>query len=423
MKSFKIITFGCKVNTYESEFMKENLLNSGFFMSETPNIYIINTCSVTNAADTKSKKAMRKVKRDNPHAILVVCGCMAEHLKEELIKEDIDILIGNKDKSKIGDILNNYLKTKEKYIHFIPNKNLEFERMQISKFTNQTRAFIKIQDGCDSYCSYCIIPKLRGNIRSKDFNDAVTEISGLVNNNHKEIVLTGIHTGKFGKGLNYELADLIEVVSKNEDLKRIRISSIEITELTELFFDLLKNNPKICNHLHIPLQSGSDSILKAMNRKYNTAGYEKIINKIRTIRPDISITTDVIVGFPSETDEYFKETINFCEKIKFSKIHVFPYSLRSGTKAALMNNQIPSEIKKKRAKELNALSIKLERDYYLRFLNKEVEVLIETVKEKVSIGHTSNYLKVHINKKLKANELVNVKITKVSKNIAYGEKI
>lgn len=421
---FNIITLGCKVNTYESEMMKEKLLGSNYIESDiNPDIIIINTCSVTNMADNKSKKMIRSARSNNPNAILIVCGCMAENHQEKLNDLNIDILIGNKDKSKIVLLIDTYLKKKMKIVKFYKEKRLEFEDMSVDKFSSHTRAFMKIQDGCNNYCSYCIIPYMRGNLRSKDINMAFAEAKKLVANGHKEIVLTGIHTGSYGKELGYDLASLLTLMSTIENLERIRISSIEITEINDKFLSVLKNNHKICDHLHIPLQSGSDEILKLMNRKYNKQKYMEIINKIRSIRPDISISTDVIVGFPGETAEMFNECVSFCKYLEFSKIHVFPYSRREGTKACELPNHLDNALKKSRAKELISVSKDLEEKYNQKFFNRECLVLIEEVKDEISIGHTSNYLKVLIDEKLETNKTYNVKITEVYQECVKGKII
>lgn len=410
--TFKIITLGCKVNTYESEIMKELLLNAGYKeVIDNPEIIIINTCSVTNMADNKSKKMVRRYKRENPDTILVVCGCSSQNNKEVYEEMDIDILLGNKDKSKIVTLINNFKNNHEKYIKFYDDRNLEFEDMTINEFSSHTRAFVKIQDGCNNFCSYCIIPYVRGNIRSKDFDKAIDEIKTLVNNGHKEVVLTGIHTGSYGTGLDYDLTDLIHEMSKIEKLERIRISSIEITELNDKFLEELKNNSKICDHLHIPLQAGSNEILKKMNRKYDLDYYFKKIDVIRNIRPEISITTDVIVGHPYETDELFQTTIETCKKIKFAKIHVFPYSKRDGTPSARMDNQVDEGIKKERSRKLIEVSNELEKEYNQSFIGKEKELLVEEYVEGYSIGHTSNFLRLKIDKELKINENYNIIIS------------
>ena len=398
---FNIITFGCKVNQYESNMMKEKMLSSNFFYEENmsdANIIIVNTCSVTNVADKKCLKMIRKIKREYPNALLVVAGCSSQNNQNVYEALDIDILLGNKDKSKIAELIKEYLDTEKKYVKFYNERDLDFEDMLINDY-NHVRAFVKIEDGCDNFCSYCIIPFVRGSVRSKDFDTVIKEAKLLTEHGHKEIVLTGIHTGHYMSN-NHDLTDLINELSKIDDLLRIRISSIEITELNDKFLEMLKINKKVCNHLHIPLQAGSDEILKKMNRKYDLAYYEEKINKIRSIRPDISITTDIIVGFPYETDELFSETLEFSKKMNFSKIHVFPYSIRVGTAAASMPNQVDEVTKKVRVKKLMALSKKQEKEYYEKFKGKELDILVEECDNNVSIGHTSNYLMVTLNENL-----------------------
>lgn len=408
---FNIITFGCKVNQYESNMMKENMLSSNFFYTEDlndANIIIVNTCSVTNVADKKCLKMIRRLKREYSNAILVVAGCSSQNKQSVYENLDIDILIGNRDKSIIDKLIKEYIETEKKYVKFYNDRNLDFEDMYISDY-NHTRAFIKIEDGCDNFCSYCIIPYVRGSVRSKDFDKVIKEAKELAKHGHKEIVLTGIHTGHYLNN-GYDLTDLINELSKIDDIKRIRISSIEVTELNDKFLDMLKNNDKVCDHLHIPLQAGSDEILKRMNRKYDLAYYEEKIKKIRSIRPDISISTDIIVGFPYETEELFLNTLEFSKKIKFSKIHVFPYSVRVGTAAANMEEQVDEVVKKMRVKRLMAVSHMLEVDYYNKFKDKELDILIETCDNNVSEGHTSNYLLVSVPENIKVGEIVRRKI-------------
>lgn len=408
---FNIITFGCKVNQYESNMMKESMLSSNFFYTEDlndANIIIVNTCSVTNVADKKCLKMIRRLKREYSNAILVVAGCSSQNKQSVYESLDIDILIGNRDKSIINKLIKEYIETEKKYVKFYNDRNLDFEDMYISDY-NHTRAFIKIEDGCDNFCSYCIIPYVRGSVRSKDFDKVIKEAEELAKHGHKEIVLTGIHTGHYLNN-GYDLTDLINELSKIDDIKRIRISSIEVTELNDKFLDMLKNNDKVCDHLHIPLQAGSDEILKRMNRKYDLAYYEEKIKKIRSIRPDISISTDIIVGFPYETEELFLNTLEFSKKIKFSKIHVFPYSVRVGTAAANMKEQVDEVVKKMRVKRLMAVSHMLEVDYYNKFKDKELDILIETCDNNVSEGHTSNYLLVSVPENIKVGEIVRRKI-------------
>lgn len=416
MKIF-IETLGCKVNTYESEVIKEEFLRNGYELADNlsdANVIVVNTCSVTNQSDAKSRKVIRNARKNNKNAILVVCGCSSQNHQDELKDLGADILIGNKDKSKIFDYVNNY--DNKQIINYYNMINTDFEKMSLDNYSERTRAFVKIQDGCNNYCSYCIIPYLRGTIRNKDLNDAINEINTLVNNGFKEIVLTGIHTGSYP-----ELVKLIQEISKNDKLERIRISSIEATEINDEFLKELKNNNKICNHMHIPVQAACDNTLKKMNRKYDMNKFKEIINKIREVRPDINITTDLIVGFPTETKEDFLESYNNAKEIKFGKIHVFPYSKRDGTVAAKMKSIVTDTEKKERTHKMITLSNKLENEYYNKFIDKTLSVLIEEVFDKYCTGHTDNYIKVIINKKLEHNKFYNVKIIKVDNCNVYGE--
>lgn len=393
---FYIYTLGCKVNSYESRIMTEDLINAGYVEEKDNNIpadiYIINTCSVTNTADSKSLKLIRQAIKKNKDAIIVVCGCLAQAKPETVNIEGVDIVIGNKNKSKVSEYINEYVKNKNKKTDIYDISNVEFETMKLNNF-DKTRAFIKIQDGCNNFCAYCIIPYTRGSVRSKPREDILNEIDHLTLNGHKEIVLTGIHTGNYGSEFdNYDFADLLNEIVKIKKLSRIRISSIEITELNDRVLEIIKNNNVLVDHLHIPLQSGSDEILKLMNRKYDTKYFIEKINKIRKIRPDISITTDVIVGFPNETDKNFNETIETIKKVDFSKLHVFPYSKREGTKAAAMEGQVKEEVKKQRVMELLKLSKELENKYMNKFIGKTLTFIPEVYKDGYLIGHTGNYL-------------------------------
>lgn len=406
---FNIITLGCKVNSYESNFMKEALVKNGFSfcnLNEKCDILILNTCTVTDTSDKKSLKEVRRLKRENPNAILVVCGCSVQNDKTKYDDLGINILMGNINKSNIVSIIEKYLDDKTPVEYVAKTRDLPFENMEVD-ISDHTRAYIKIEDGCDNFCSYCIIPFVRGKKRSKDFSLVLREVQHLANNGYKEIVLTGIDTGGYESN-GKDLTDLIHEMSKINGIERIRQSSIEITQINEKFINELKNNNKICDHIHIPLQSGSDSILKLMNRKYDLKYFFDKIDMIRSVRPDISITTDVIVGFPGETEEMFLETMETCKKINFSKIHAFPYSERKGTKASMMDGKVPESVKHERVKKLLELSDSLEKSYYDKFKGKKLDVLIEEVSESGSKGHTSNYLMVYTNEKLQKGEIYNL---------------
>ncbi|MBO5095607.1 MAG: tRNA (N(6)-L-threonylcarbamoyladenosine(37)-C(2))-methylthiotransferase MtaB [Bacilli bacterium] len=408
---YYIINLGCKVNAYESKVMSDLLDNAGYLKGsiDDADIYIVNTCFVTNVAEHKSFQMIRKAVR-NKKKLVVVCGCLPQiKYKEVSAIDGVDIVIGNKDKSKILEYINNY---KEKIEKIYDLSNVEFEDMRLNNF-DKTRAFVKIQDGCNNFCSYCIIPYTRGNVRNKKKEVVLDEVNTLVLNGHKEIVLTGIHTGNYNDE-GYDLACLLNDLVKINGLKRIRISSIEITELNSNVLEVFKNSKVLVDHIHIPLQSGSNKILELMNRRYDKTYFINKINEIRSIRPSISITTDVIVGFPNETDELFLETIDTIRKVNFSKLHVFPYSKREGTPAASMENQIDEVIKKERVHKLLEISKELELDYFNKFLNETVEFIPEVYKDGYLIGHTGNYLQIKVKgDESLINELVNVKIESI----------
>ncbi len=421
-----VYTLGCKVNTYESEYMMDLLQKQGYTLADfdtISDVYVINTCTVTNQADVKSRKVIRECYKKNPNAILVVVGCHAQNHKDSIIDDPmVSIALGNKNKSKIISYLEEYQKTRKKIVDFYDMQNQSFEPMEITNFPTKTRAFVKIQDGCNNYCSYCIIPYVRGNLRYKPKEDVLREITNLVKEGYQEIVLTGIHTGSYGNE-QYRFSDLLRDIVKIEGLHRLRISSIEITEIDDAFIELLKDCTIIANHLHIPLQSGSDEILRRMNRKYDTAYFKEVIQKIRAVRPDIAITTDVIVGFPSETDANFLETEAFIKEVSFSFVHVFPYSKRDGTKAAEMSCQVDGTTKKLRAHTLIALSKTLDKTYMSGFLSDTVLVLGETIEEGIVTGHTSNYLKVKFEgTKEDINRMTKVRLTHLAYPYLFGLK-
>lgn len=418
-----IYTLGCKVNMYESEFVMSKLKENGYEIGnfdDICDIYIINTCSVTNTSDNKSKKIIRNAVKRNKNACIVVMGCFIE-ANQDYKEDGVDIYLGTKDKSKIIELLDEYFKNKEEIRDLWKEEQKKFEDMFITTFDGRTRAFIKIQDGCRNFCSFCIIPYLRGTCRSKDFNKVIEEVKELTNNNYREIVLTGIHTGNYGVDLKTNFANLLEELVKIDKLKRLRISSIEVTELNDRVLKVIKESDKIANHLHIPLQAGSDKTLKNMNRKYNLEFYKNKIKEIRSIREDISISTDIIVGFPGETEEDFEETIKTAREIGFSKIHVFPYSVRKNTKAEKMPNHLDNSIKKERARKLIEVSKELEIEYMNKFIGKTIEVLTESDKDGFTLGHTSNFLLVRLNKKVEKDKFINVKLTEVKYPYIMGE--
>lgn len=409
-----IKTLGCKVNSYESEFIRTLFLNKGYTEVENgADVIVVNTCTVTNTADNKSKKVINNVKEHNgKNAIVVACGCFCENNKEK-IKDLInaDIILGNKDKSHIVEYVEDFVKNKKRIIKMYDMSNVLFEDMEIKKYEHNHRAFVKIEDGCNNFCSYCIIPYVRGRVRSKDFNTCLIEFNDIALNGHKEIVLSGIHTGQYNSN-GKRLSDLINEISKIDQIKRIRLSSVEITELDDGMMKIIENNPKFVSHLHIPLQSGCNKILKLMNRKYDLDYFTNKVNEIRKYRKDISLTTDVIVGFPGETEEDFLETYNYCKSIGFAKIHVFPYSDRNGTVASKMENKVPGDIKKDRARRLISLSQELENAYIEKFISRKISVLIEREDKGYYYGVSEEYIPVKLKGKYECNEIYDIVLEK-----------
>ena len=418
-----IQSLGCKVNLYESEYITDQFQKAGYEtvpFQEIADVYIINTCSVTNTSDVKSRKVIHQAIRRNPDACIVAIGCFIE-ANHDYHEDGVDILLGNANKSKVLEYVERYWQTKQKANYFVTPIPEKFDDMTMSTFLGRTRAFIKIQDGCENFCSYCIIPYVRGKCRSKNFQTVLEEIQNYVQHGYKEVVLTGIHTGNYGVDLGTDFAALLREIVKINELVRLRISSIEITELTDEVLQIIRDNDVIVDHLHIPLQAGSDKILRLMNRKYDLAYFKQKMEQIREIRPDISLTTDIIVVFPSETEEDFQDTLSFVREVQFSKVHVFPYSRRSGTVAADMAEQVPGDVKKDRVRRLLALSKELETEYMKKFIGKTLPVLMEVNRTDYSLGHTSNYLLVKVPGEYQSEDLVDVIITDVSYPYCLGE--
>ena len=419
-------TLGCKVNTYETEVNIEMFKEVGYEIvpfNEKADVYVINTCSVTNQSDVKSRKIIREATKKNKDAIVVVMGCYSQIKYLEASKiPGVSIVIGTNNKSNILELIDEYKRTGKQIVRIFDLKDVKFENMNLNKYENHTRAFVKVQDGCNNFCTYCIIPYSRGNVRSKEKNLVIKEISTLAHNGYKEVVLTGIHTGHYGLDLKeYDFSDLLREIEKIDGLERIRISSIEIMELNDKFIETLKNSKKIVNHIHIPLQSGSNEILKKMNRRYNMDEFITKINEIRSIRPNIAITTDVIVGFPGETEELFNETVESIKKIRFAEMHVFPYSRREGTLAASMPNQVDGNIKKERVRKLILLSEELKNEFYKSLIGTEEELLVEKYIDGYLVGHLSNYglCKVKSDNEL-LNEILKVKLSSYENDCFVG---
>ncbi len=408
-----ICTLGCKVNTYESEYFMQELQAVGYEVvpfTDFCDIYIINTCTVTNTSDIKSRKMIHQAKKRNPNACIVAAGCFIE--ANGTYRDDaIDIYIGNRNKTKLISLLDEYFVKREMICVPSAIATHAFEDMFLTHFEGRCRAFVKIQDGCENFCSYCIIPYVRGKCCSKAKDKVIEEITTLVNAGYQEIVLTGIHTGNYGVDIETSFAELLGQLVRIDGLKRLRISSIEMTELTEDVLAVIKDSNIIVDHLHIPLQAGSNHVLERMNRKYTLQEFEDKIKEIRRIRPEIAITTDIIVGFPGESEEDFEQTMETAKRIAFAKIHVFPYSERKGTKAMELTGHLDGTVKKERSRRLVHLSNELEKEYAMKFVGKTLDVLFEENKDGCSIGHTSNYLKVKVVGNIQPNTFHKVKIT------------
>ncbi|MGB4985043.1 MAG: tRNA (N(6)-L-threonylcarbamoyladenosine(37)-C(2))-methylthiotransferase MtaB [Erysipelotrichaceae bacterium] len=419
MKSFAVFTLGCKVNLYESESYIYQLKQLGYqevSNDEVADVYIINTCTVTNSASSKSRKMINKAHKLNKQAFICVVGCYVQTYLTDLEQLDfVDLLIGAQDKDKLAYLIDHKLRSNI----VSDTTNLEFENLNVKQF-HHTRAYLKVQDGCDQFCSYCIIPYARGNSRCMNKEEVMKQARVLAKTHH-EIVLVGIHTGRYEDN-GYRLSDLIEDLIKIDDLKRIRLSSIEINEIDDKLVNLIKNSDKVAKHLHIPLQAGCDKTLKMMNRPYETNYFYQRITKIRQIIPNISISSDVIVGFPSESEEDFITSLNFVEKCQFSFLHVFPFSLRKNTKANDIVNIVIDMDKKNRSIMLIALGKKLALNYKKRFIDQRLSVLVETCLDDYSLGYSSEYLQVKIiNNKLHNNQIYECYIFDVDQGMLIGE--
>ncbi|HHX71006.1 MAG: tRNA (N(6)-L-threonylcarbamoyladenosine(37)-C(2))-methylthiotransferase MtaB [Miniphocaeibacter sp.] len=429
MKKVSFLTLGCKVNQYETEAMMELFSNKGYEVSnndEICDIYVINTCTVTNLSDRKSRQFISKAKSKNPQAIIAAVGCYSQVSTEEVLAIDgINVVLGTNNRAKIVEYCEEAMKT-NKIINKVENikTNKDFESLSITKQNHMTRAYIKIQEGCSQFCSYCIIPYARGPIRSRNLDEIYEEALLLSKNNFKEIILTGIHVASYGLDFknNISLVDVIEKIATINSIKRIRLSSLEPRIITDDFLYRVKNTNKFCDHFHLSLQSGSDKILKLMNRKYDTKEYLEKVKLIRKYFPNAGITTDIIVGFPNEEEEDFQETLEFVNTVGFSKIHVFKYSPRSGTKAAKMENQIDGNIKKARSSLLIDESKKLTNQFLNKFIGDDVEVLFEEKNDsKIMNGYSTNYIRVSTNyNKDFINKITKIKITDIQDEGVFG---
>lgn len=432
MSTVAFHTLGCKVNHYETEAIWQLFKDANYERVEfetNADVFVINTCTVTNTGDKKSRQIIRRAIRQNPDAVVCVTGCYAQTSSSEIMEiPGVDIVVGTQDRHKLLDYIQQFQDERQP-INGVGNimKNRTYEELEVPYFTDRTRASLKIQEGCNNFCTFCIIPWARGLMRSRDPEKVVEQATQLVNSGYKEIVLTGIHTGGYGQDLkNYNLAQLLRDLDTIEGLERIRISSIEASQLTDEVIDVIGNSNKVVRHLHIPLQSGSDDVLKRMRRKYTMAHFSERLTKLHQALPDLAVTSDVIVGFPGESEDEFQETYDFIVNHHFSELHVFPYSPRIGTPAARMDNQIDEETKNVRVHKLISLSNQLAKEYASKFEDEVLEVIPEEMGEEphTLVGYADNYMKVRFEgDDSLIGQIVKVKIVKANYPINEGKAI
>lgn len=426
MKKIAFCTLGCKVNQYETNAMEEKFIKSGYEIvsfEEIADIYVINTCTVTNMSDKKSRQMIRKAKQFNPSAVVVAVGCYAQVSKEKLEEiEELDLILGNNEKKEIVEYVEQYKNDKLIHLEDVMHQK-EFVDFGTTVHMEKTRAVIKVQDGCDRFCSYCIIPYARGRVRSRKLESVIEEIKALAGTSVKEVVITGIHVASYGKDLKEDitLIDLLEKINKIEGIERIRLGSLEPMIINEAFLERLSKLEKICHHFHLSLQSGCNETLQRMNRKYRVEEFENVVTLLRKTYSDVILTTDIIVGFPGETEEEFNKTYEFLKKINFYKMHIFKYSRRKGTKADQMPTQVPPQVQEERSKKLLSLSDKNQERYNRQYIGKIVEVLFEEKQGEYIKGHTGNYLVVNV--KNDEIEKYHNKICKVKIEECFGEEL
>ncbi len=431
-KRVAICTLGCKVNTYESEAVKQQFEKHGYIsvdFSEIADVYIINTCTVTHLGDRKSRQMIRRTKQINPDSVLVVMGCYSQVAPDDIKKiKEVDIIVGTAHKAHVYEAVAEFVKNREK-LNLVTDisKTTDFEELEVTSYEGRTRAILKIQDGCNNFCSYCIIPYARGRIRSRSIESCVREAERLASHGFCEIVLVGIHIASFGRDTGEKLIELLKKLDAIDGIERIRIGSLEPTLFDEDFTEQISKLSKICRHFHLSLQSGCDETLMRMNRKYTTDDYMLSVKRIRGVFPDAAITTDIMVGFPGETDEEFEKTMDFVKSVSFAEAHVFKYSIRKGTVAEKMENQIEAHVKEERSKKLIGLTNDTRNEFLQNILGKTVSVLFEREYKEIKNtyeGKTDNYITVVV----KSNEnisgkILNVKILNIDDFVVYGEII
>ena len=424
-------TLGCKVNQHDSAIMAALFQDAGYEVvdfNDLADVYVVNTCTVTHLSDRKSRQMIRHAARENPAATIVVCGCYAQTAKAELeALDEVDLIIGTNERHKVVEAVETFRQDHVKTAYMADDEELFYdEDLPHERVSGMTRAYVKIQEGCDQFCAYCAIPYARGPLRSRSEMDTIDEINMLVAKGYKEVILTGIHIGAYGRGVKDETCDLTGLCRRILDetaIERLRIGSLEGIEVTDALIDMIANDARMAKHLHLPLQSGCDRTLSAMRRPYDTEQFREMMRRIRGKVPNIAITTDLMVGFPGETDEDFKESLVFCNDIAFSAMHIFKYSMRSGTPAAAMPDQIDPQIKERRAKQMADVAQKNKLDYERRFVGQTLRILVEEqTKDGLWIGHSSNYLLVTFpGENIRSGDFVDVKITSAERNRLLGE--
>lgn len=424
-------TLGCKVNQHDSAIMAALFQDAGYEVvdfNDLSDVYVVNTCTVTHLSDRKSRQMIRHAARENPAATIVVCGCYAQTAKAELeALDEVDLIIGTNERHKVVEAVETFRQDHVKTAYMADDEELfYYEDLPHERVSGMTRAYVKIQEGCDQFCAYCAIPYARGPLRSRSEQDTIDEINMLVERGYKEVILTGIHIGAYGRGVKDETCDLTGLCRRILDetaIERLRIGSLEGIEITDALIEMIANDERMAKHLHLPLQSGCDRTLSAMRRPYDTEQFREMMRRIRGKVPNIAITTDLMVGFPGETDEDFKESLVFCNDIAFSAMHIFKYSMRSGTPAAAMPDQIDPQIKERRAKQMADVAQKNKLDYERRFIGQTLRILVEEqTKDGLWTGHSSNYLLVTFpGENIRSGDFVNVKITSAERNRLLGE--
>ena len=426
-------TLGCKVNQHDSAIMAALFQDAGYTnvdFNDKADVYVVNTCTVTHLSDRKSRQMIRRAAGENPDATVVVCGCYAQTAKNELeALDEVDLIIGTNERHRVVEAVEEFRANHVKTAYMPDDDELfVYEDLPHERVSGMTRAYVKVQEGCDQFCAYCIIPYARGPLRSRSEEDTIAEINMLVDKGYKEVILTGIHLGAYGRGVKDQTCDLTGLCRRILDetkIERLRLGSLEGIEVTDELIDMIATNPRMAQHLHLPLQSGCDRTLEAMRRPYDSEAFRDMMRSIRQRVPDIAITTDLMVGFPDETEEDFKESLVFCNDIAFANMHIFKYSMRGGTPAAAMTGQIDPQIKERRAKQMADVAQKNKHEYEQRFVGKTLRILVEEQnKEGLWTGHSSNYLFVAFpGEGIQYGDFVDVKLTEAGKNRLLGEII